>query len=350
MAERQFKLFHHLTITDRLKIERMYNGGAKTQEIADALRVNYTTIYRELKRPGVIYEHLRSDWTTEMRYSAERAQQQYEERMQAKGRPIKLGHDYEWAKYVETKIADEGRSPAAVLMDMELEEKRFETTVCVTTIYNYIHNRVFLRVTSEKLPRHGKQYHPYRRVKPARAPKGESIEKRPACINDRSGPFHWEGDTVKGKARDRECVLTLIERTSRNYICKKLESCTAESINRALDDLEREYGPERFRQIFRSITVDNGSEFSNCEGMEHSADGSRRTKIYYCHPYSSFEKGSNENHNGMFRRRFPKGISFSDVTQKEIDAAADWMNNYPRKKLGRTTPARVFAAQLASLE
>lgn len=109
--ERKFKRFHHLTYTDRLKIEQMHNGGAGIQEIADALRVNYTTVYRELKRPGVMYEHLNGDYTTDMRYSADIAQQQYEYGKTAKGRPIKLGNDYALADYIERKIADEGAQP-----------------------------------------------------------------------------------------------------------------------------------------------------------------------------------------------------------------------------------------------
>lgn len=141
--ERKFKRFHHLTYTDRLKIEQMYNGGAGIQEIADALRVNYTTVYRELKRPGVMYDHLNGDYTTDKRYSADIAQQQYEYGKTAKGRPIKLGNDYALADYIERKIADEGRSPAAVLMDIELEGKQFSVRVCEKTIYNYITNGVW---------------------------------------------------------------------------------------------------------------------------------------------------------------------------------------------------------------
>ena len=87
--EKKFKKFHHLTYNDRLKIEQMRNGGAGVQEIADALRVNYTTVYRELKRPGVTYEHLNSDYTTEVRYSADKAQAQYEYGKTAKGKMLR---------------------------------------------------------------------------------------------------------------------------------------------------------------------------------------------------------------------------------------------------------------------
>ena len=196
--ERKFKRFHHLTYTDRLKIEQMHNGGAGIQEIADALRVNYTTVYRELKRPGVMYEHLNGDYTTDKRYSADIAQQQYEYGKTAKGRPIKLGNDYALADYIERKIADEGRSPAAVLMDIELEGKQFSVRVCEKTIYNYITNGVFLNITNKDLPLHGETKRGYNRVRSAsRPPQGESIEHRPEEINQREEPFHWEMDTVQ---------------------------------------------------------------------------------------------------------------------------------------------------------
>lgn len=347
--ERKFKRFHHLTYTDRLKIEQMHNGGAGIQEIADALRVNYTTVYRELKRPGVMYDHLNGDYTTDKRYSADIAQQQYEYGKTAKGRPIKLGNDYALADYIERKIADEGRSPAAVLMDIELEGKQFSVHVCEKTIYNYITNGVFLNITNKDLPLHGETKRGYNRVRSAsRPPQGESIERRPEEINQREEPFHWEMDTVKGKQKTKKCVLTLTERLSRNEITLPMYGATMENVVAALNGLERKYGV-LFSKIFRSITVDNGSEFSDCEGMETSIFGGQRTKMYYCHPYSSYERGSNENLNKMFRRLFPKGTNFDEVPDEEIIAAADWMNNYPREILGRTTAARVFNEQLAQI-
>lgn len=182
----------------------------------------------------------------------------------------------------------------------------------------------------------------------SRPPQGESIEHRPEEINQREEPFHWEMDTVKGKQKTKKCVLTLTERLSRNEITLPMYGATMENVVAALNGLERKYGA-LFSKIFRSITVDNGSEFSDCEGMETSIFGGQRTKMYYCHPYSSYERGSNENLNKMFRRLFPKGTNFDEVPDEEIIAAADWMNNYPREILGRTTAARVFNEQLAQI-
>lgn len=208
---------------------------------------------------------------------------------------------------------------------------------------------VFLNITNKDLPLHGETKRGYNRVRSAsRPPQGESIERRPEEINQREEPFHWEMDTVKGKQKTKKCVLTLTERLSRNEITLPMYGATMENVVAALNGLERKYGA-LFSKIFRSITVDNGSEFSDCEGMETSIFGGQRTKMYYCHPYSSYERGSNENLNKMFRRLFQKGTNFDEVPDEEIIAAADWMNNYPREILGRTTAARAFNEQLAQI-
>ncbi|NCB53190.1 MAG: IS30 family transposase [Clostridia bacterium] len=339
--------FHHLSYTDRMSSARMHNGGKSIQHIADTLCVNYTTIYRELKRPGCMYEHLNSDYTTTTRYSADRAQEQYDTGKRDKGRPIKLGHDYELAQYIEKKIAEERRSPAAVLMDMELEGKTFDVSVCEKTIYNYVNGGVFLTVTNKNLPERGERKREYKQLRPSKPPKGESIERRPENINERVEPGHWEMDTVKGTVHSNKCALMLTERVSRHEIILPMYGCTMENVVAALNMLENKYG-DMFRHVFRSITVDNGSEFQDYDGMRTSLNGGERTRVFYCHPYSSYERGSNENLNKMFRRIFPKGTNFDEVADEDIIAAADWMNNYPRKVLGRTTAAHRFNELLAA--
>ena len=112
----------------------------------------------------------------------------------------------------------------------------------------------------------------------------------------------------------------------------------------ALDALERKCGARRFRAIFKSITFDNGSEFSAAEELERSAVNKTipRTKVYFCHPYSSWERGSNENANSMIRRRHPKGTDFSKVSAAEIAATEEWINNYPRKIFGYKSSEVMF--------
>ena len=120
-----------------------------------------------------------------------------------------------------------------------------------------------------------------------------------------------------------------------------------ESVVQALDRLERRMGA-KFREVFRSITVDNGSEFQDCKGMERSRRARRpRTKVYYCHPYSAYERGSNENMNRIIWRFFPKGTSFDCVTAAEVAWVERWLANYPRRILGWKTPQMLFDEHLS---
>lgn len=90
-------------------------------------------------------------------------------------------------------------------------------------------------------------------------------------------------------------------------------------------------GGRLFSNIFKTITVDNGTEFADCEGIEKKdKKGKKRTEVYYCHPYCSAERGSNENQNRMIRRHIPKGTNFDRKTKKDIQKVEDWLNNYPR--------------------
>ena len=106
-----------------------------------------------------------------------------------------------------------------------------------------------------------------------------------------------------------------------------------------------------YKGIFKSITFDNGTEFAAAEGLERSCVNKRlpRTKVYFCHPYSSWERGTNENTNGMIRRRFPKGTNFAAVTNAQIAQAENWINNYPRKILGYKSSEIVFRECLLEL-
>ena len=339
----------HLTWTDRLKIEKALKEGLKPLQIADRLHVHNTTIYRELKRGT--YTHLNSDLTTEERYSPEIAQQKYDEQLKAKGGDLKIGDDHELAAFIEKKIADEGFSPAAVVGEIKRLGLTFQTEISEKTIYNYIDKGVFLRLERKNLPQQGKRKRKYDKVKakPARAPKGESIENRPQEINDRETFGHWEMDCVEGKKKTKETLLVLSERLTRQEIIIKMPDKTAASVVKALNRLERKYG-RRFPQIFKSITVDNGSEFADCSGIEKSIFGKgkrKRTTVYYCHPYSAYERGTNENINKMIRRFLPKGTDFRQVSVEYVARIETWINNYPREILGFETSGALFEKYLA---
>ena len=340
------KRYRQLQWNDRLKIEARVNIGYKPQRIADELGVHVSTIYRELKRGR--YEHLNSDYTTEERYSPDIAEARYQEGLSAKGAPLKLGKNHAAAQFIEDKIINDDYSPAAVCALLRSEEYEYlGITFCRATLYKYIEDGVFLNLTNKDLPEKGKEKRGYKKVRPKqkRANAGKSIEQRPEHVDDRQEPGHWEMDTVVGKKKTKARLLVLSERVTRREIIIRIKNGCAETVVQALDRLERLYGAA-FYQIFKSITVDNGSEFADADGLERSArrKNGKRTEVYYCHAYCSCERGTNENINRMIRRRFPKGTDFDKVTAAEVKRVELWINNYPREILGFMSAGQMFEA------
>lgn len=158
-------------------------------------------------------------------------------------------------------------------------------------------------------------------------------------------------DSVVGpQGKGSATMLTITERKTRKEITLKMPDKSAINVVHALDQLEMEWG-KLFTTVFKSITVDNGTEFALCEDMEKSIHGEKkRTKMYYCHAYCSSERGTNENLNRMARRKVPKGTIFDNMTEEEIRSIADWMNNYPRKILGFHTAQEEFNKEIAKIK
>lgn len=332
--------FKQLTFNDRLRIEVLKKAGHSPREIAEIMGVHISTIYRELKRGE--FEALNSDLTTEIRYSPDIAQEKKNEVLAAKGKDIKMGKQQAFADRIEELIINDGYSPAAALA--QIKKEGYDFTVCVTTLYSYIDKGIFLHLTNKELPVKRKdEKRTYRHTTQKRASKGDSIEKRPEEIDAREEFGHWEMDTVVGKRGvSKKSLLVLTERKTRKEIIFLLKEHTAAAVVKALDRLERRLG-KKFRELFKTITVDNGSEFQDCEGMEKSKRSKKkRTKIYYCHPYSSWERGSNENANKLVRRHIAKGVDFDDKTQGDIEKIENWINNYPRKILGFKCAEELF--------
>jgi IS30 family transposase len=336
--------FKQFTYNDRLRLEVLIKAKHKPKEIAEILHFHVSTIYRELKRGQ--FEALNSDLTKEIRYSPDIAQQHKEAVLAAKGPDLKIGTEQAFADRIEAIIINKGYSPAAALAKVKAE--RYDFSICVTTLYSYIDKGVFLNLTMKHLPekRKGEKKHKRKAIQ-KRATKGESIENRPKEINTRKEFGHWEMDTVVGaRGASKKSLLVLTERKTRKEVIFLLKEHTSAAVVKALDRLERKLG-KKFRGIFKSITVDNGSEFADWEGMERSKRSKKkRTKIYYCHPYSSWERGSNENQNKLVRRHIPKGVNFDDKTQGDIDDIAEWINNYPRRLHEYRTAEELYNKEL----
>lgn len=343
------KVFKQMSNSDRIKMEALLNAGHSKEDVAEQLHFHRSTIYREYNKGK--YIHRNSDYTEEERYSSDLGQQAHDYAQEGKGRALKIGNDRELAECIEDKIVNEKYSPEAALADIERGEKQFKTTISVRTLYRYIDSGIFLKLTNKDLPIKGKRKNHNKKVKvQKRASAGESIENRPKEIENREIFGHWEMDTVKGKRGvTKSCMLVLTERKTRDEIVIKMKDQGAASVVEALDRLERKWG-DMFYKVFRSITVDNGVEFSDYEGLEKSVlKEGKRTFVFYCHPYSSWERGTNENNNRLIRRHIPKGVDFEDTTDEEIAYIEEWINNYPRGIFDYRTSAELFEEELQKL-
>ena len=327
-----------LTETQRLQLEVLVRANVSKKKMAEALNVCLQTIYNELKRGkytrlnGSTYEFYET-------YSPDIAQQRYEYNLTGKGPELKIACDYELVEYIEKRVLKDGLSPCAALGEIKRKNLPY-TNISKTTLYRYIRMGLFPHLSMEHIKGREKKY---QRARISRAPRGASIEVRPDFINNREEFGHWEMDCVCGKGKS--VILVLTERKTRREILHPMESQSSKNVVRFLNKLEKRYG-KRFKEIFKTITVDNGSEFSDCKGMEKSIFRGKRTTLYYCHPYSSWERGSNERMNREIRRLIPKGSDISKYTPGEIQRVQDWVNSYPREIFGYATSEELFQAEL----
>ena len=323
----------HLNYEKRIKIETLSKTGMKSEEIALYIGCSGRTVRRELAKGRT--KLLNSDLTTKTEYSADIGQQKHDYAATAKGPMLKIGNDYELVEYIENLIINEKMSPYAVAEKIK-QSGKFKTTISYKTIYNYIDNGLFPHLTNKHLPvkKNGKKQK-YNHIRTAtNNTKGRSISERDAAVEKRDQYGHWEMDTVVGKQKTKEVLLVLTERMTRQEIIRKIKSKSQVCVVKELDKIERKMGSKKFRETFKTITCDNGCENLDFEGIEKSVfTKKKRTEVYYAHPYSAWERGTNENTNKLIRRFVPKGADISKFTHERIEMIEHWINNYPRRIL-----------------
>lgn len=329
----------HLTERERYQIEVLLKERIKPVEIAKRLERNRRTIEREISRGSVFL--MKTDLTYMKEYCADTGQSVYDKNSQNKGPTLKIGHDHELARHIENRIIRDRYSPDAVIGEIKAKGLKFKVQICAKTVYNYIDKEIFMNLTNKDLPvKRNRKKGTYKRVRIVHKNlKGISIEQRDERIDKREEYGHWEMDCVVGKqGGSSAALLVLSERKSREEIIRKIPEKTQECVKRELDKLERKYKSKFYRK-FQTITVDNGSEFLDFKGLEDSIlkVGNKRTKLYYAHPYSSWERGTNENSNKLIRRFIPKGTDIGKISISEVKRIEQWMNNYPRRILGYKT-------------
>jgi IS30 family transposase len=321
--------YRHLTMEQRNVIYRMQFQGYPDAEIARCLGCHRATIGRELKRNANVEGH----------YDPGNAQTLANSRRRAHLRRPKTGHP-RLMTYVANRLTDRwspeqiaGRLTHCPPPEME------GLSISPTTIYRWIWSD----------PERTRQFRPVLRIarKPRRKPYGKpsrqgqilgkrSIDERPQVVDERTRLGDWEGDTMVGKGR-QGYLVTCVDRASRYLIARKVHACAAEPVAEKLQRAIRRL-PAAKR---RSLTLDNGREFARPRELEQKLD----LPIYFAHPYHSWERGTNENTNGLLRQYLPKSSDLTLVTAQQLRAHVHQINHRPRKCLNFHTPFEVFHPQ-----
>lgn len=326
----------HLTIENRILIQLRLKDGHTIYKIAKEIGCVYNTVKNEIKR-GIVELYNGSI----KRYKASEGQATYTEHRKNSRKPYKCLQCTEFIGYVEKQFYEQNWSYDASVGNATLNQM-FPPgkVVCMKTLYNYT-DLGLMSIKNIDLPEKTKRKTKSSRTRRNKKILGKSIEERPKSIDNRDEFGHWEIDSVLGSKTGGDAViLTIVERMTRNVIWLKLKDHSDEAVTEAVDKLKIEYG-DKFSEVFKTITGDNGSEFAGLSAQE--SDG---MKVYFTHPYSSWEKGTNERHNGLLRRFVPKGQRIARFSAEDISFIADWSNGLPRKILGYHTPEELFETEL----
>jgi len=315
--------YTQLTQEERYQIYALKKAGHIQSEIAEIIGRDPGTISRELRRNRGL-----KGYRPQQAHNLALARR-YDKAQPRIGNPV-------WQQ-VELLIREEW-SPEQVVGRVAMEQG---VPISHEWIYQYIYadkhsgGDLYRYLRCQKVRR--KRYGSYDRR--GCIPNQVSIDDRPAIVDSKRRIGDWEGDTVIGKGH-RGALVTLVERKSLYTVIRSVLHKTAEAVRDAVVD-----GLTPYIDWVHTITYDNGREFADHEGMASGLE----TRIYFAHPYASWERGLNENTNGLIRQYFPKDRDLTTVTKHEIEKAMDKLNHRPRKSLGYRTPYEVFFKTRTSL-
>lgn len=327
----------HLSYEERVVIQTRLKDGWTPNRIAKEIGCAPNTVRNEIKRGTVsLYRG------NVFRYKASAGQAAYKKNRAACRRHYDFLEKSPFISYVEEHFFEDKWS-LDVCVHRALKDGSFirEQIVCTKTLYNYA-DLGLLRIKNIDLPEKLRRSPKKTRVLKNKRILGRSIEERQSSVEDRAEFGHWEADLVIGSKSDNDdALLTMIERKTREYWMIRVPSRDPNGVMTALSEIRTRYG-EHWDDIFRTITTDNGSEFSLLSGLE----GLSKTLVYFAHPYTSCEKGSVERHNGLIRRFIPKGRRIDSFSDEQICQIEVWCNSLPRKILDYSTPDELFEEEL----
>ena len=330
--------YQQLSSAERASIMMRLAQGVSESAIARELGRNRSTISRELERNGA---RLDRDTGRRKPYDAIDAHERATQLAQAPG-TRKLAAGTVLLEMIRRDIR-EGWSPQQIAGRLkEAHPDEPSKTACHETIYTAIYcmprGDLKLELVACLRQAQGKRRPRSRGQNRGKIPDMTSIHVRPPEVEDRVVPGHWEGDLIKG-AGNRSSVGTLIERTSRLTMLVRMDNATADGTLAAFTKaFSSVHG-----SLAKTLTYDQGREMMRHKTLEANTG----LKVYFCDPHSPWQRGSNENTNGLIREYLPKGMDLSKVTQDELDVIAAKLNNRPRKMHKFRTPLEVFEGLLA---
>ncbi|MDW5525554.1 IS30 family transposase [Carnobacterium maltaromaticum] len=319
--------YKHLSIGER-ELIYLYTGmGFSIRRTAQFLKRNPSTVSRELKRH-----------TKRVYYSPSASQENYVKNRKRCGRQRILNNP-ELRSVIESLFLDRQWSPEQIIH--RLNHEGIWMPVSITTIYRAIYHGLFNSTLSRdskgairKLRHKGKQRKTKDYIeKRGQLPISHTIHERPSEAETRSEIGHWEIDTVLGK-QGKNCLVTLVDRKSRFLLAGRTTNKAAASINQTLSGLLSSLSNQRLK----SITSDRGSEFA----FHSEITKKHSVEFYFSDPYSPWQRGTNENTNGLIREYLPKRKDIGDYMDEFIEQFVDKLNFRPRKCLGWKTPYEVF--------
>lgn len=317
--------FKHLDYMKRCQILAFWKAGYKQADIAKEVGVNQSTISRELNRNITFVRTKYGFW----QYKPDYAQYLAKERHRKKKKIIKLTSDV--SKFIKDKLQEKW-SPEQI---SGYAKKHQLFSIGKEWIYQFIlrdkerNGTLFLNLRHQS-KRYRKRYGSPKRTGPIK--NRRFIDERPKIIDERKRIGDWEIDTMIGKQR-QQAVVSIVERFSKKTVLKKVSRKSASFVTNATVE-----GLKALSNAVHSITSDNGSEFAYHEIISKELN----TEFYFAHPYSSWERGLNENTNGLVRQYLKKGSCFMNVNDSDLEMIADQLNNRPRKSLGFATPNEIF--------
>ena len=339
----------HFTEDDRRKIQNYLEIKMSKAQIARELHKSYSAVCREIKR-GTVKQTLKGNYKDVYVYKWDYAQIVHLEACSNRGPMPVLSKPSEFKTDLIHMIKS-GYSPETALL---LLKQTYDVTICYKTVYNAIDRGDLEGLRLSDLPYKKLQKKKTEKETAKEVPAGRrSIDERPLEILDRLDFGHWEMDcVVSGQCTtSKAALLVLTERKTRFSFVFKMPDKTQAAVKSCLDKLELAY-KEHFKDIFKTVTMDNGVEFINQQTIETSVLNPEETRLiaYYCHPYSAFERGSNENYNRFIRRFIEKGADIAKLSESFIQHVMDFINNYPRKMFGFQSSSFYLKNELSILK